>query len=214
MTKPIRIRRFAGGAVWALAQSAYLEGEPAASIARRLDLTVNGIRKRAARHGWTRTAHARAVEDNADPARAMAQAVREAASLLSDRRPDEALSLLKAVQGLAKTLETTPQLRPPAEREDTDEFDTRAYLSFSTARTLTAVTAMRSANGMGMGSSFSLAGYHWRALKLGPEVAAADRALMGGQFCWDSNGDLLPLSAEYSAQFISDIEAAIKAFEV
>ena len=102
MSKPPRIRYFAGPATWALARDAYLGGEGAASIARRLGLTVNGLRKRAARHGWTRTQHARALARERRPDQVLSEMLARIGPALREGRLEEAADLARAAERLTR----------------------------------------------------------------------------------------------------------------
>lgn len=62
----IRTRRNLPAETWAVVRDAYLGGETAESISRRLNLSINTIRKRATRCGWTHRAHARAIQRSGD----------------------------------------------------------------------------------------------------------------------------------------------------
>lgn len=49
---------------WELVRAAYLSGLSASVVAARFGVTVWGLRKRAAREGWTKMAHAKARDAN------------------------------------------------------------------------------------------------------------------------------------------------------
>lgn len=53
------LRKYRGPETWARVRQAYLAGEPAASVARRFDVSVANLRKKASHEGWTRHAMAR-----------------------------------------------------------------------------------------------------------------------------------------------------------
>ena len=62
----VRTRRNFPAETWAVVRDAYLGGETAESISRRLNISINTIRTRAARCGWTHVAHARAIARSGD----------------------------------------------------------------------------------------------------------------------------------------------------
>ena len=69
--------KYRGPETWALVRQAYLGGETAGSVAKRFDVGVDALRRRATNEGWTRKEHAAAV----DPAAALHP---------NARRPEEA----------------------------------------------------------------------------------------------------------------------------
>jgi hypothetical protein len=204
-------------AVWARVKAAYLAGEPGASVARRFDVGYSNLRHRAHAEGWTRKAVMAEAEQDAaaetvrlagradlttpapapapglaeiDPAEAGAAGVRQAAALIAAGRGTEALSLLKAVEELSKTLEA-------ARQQSTGPFGdvgTDAALAYLQESTIFNAQAMLTDTGEGGSPDLGLAAYHWRARHLGPEIAAADRARFGGRYHWDADGRLLPLT--------------------
>ncbi|WP_428151876.1 hypothetical protein [Brevundimonas sp.] len=208
-------------AVWAKVREAYLAGEPAASVARRFDVGLGNLRFRANAEGWTRKAAMAAAETEAaaedirlagradpvlpaaeapidiDPEEARAAGIRHAAALIAAGRGAEALSLLKAVQGLAETLETTASCD---EEPEPDAFDFRALETHSLEMAVKNAEAMLGDTGYGITSAFGHAAYHWRAANLGPEIALADFAAgvnggWAGRY-WDAVGNLKPLAGE------------------
>lgn len=62
--EPRRYRKI-GPESWTLVRAAYLSGLSAPTVAQRFGVTVSALRKRAARHGWTKQAHAFAAEARA-----------------------------------------------------------------------------------------------------------------------------------------------------
>jgi hypothetical protein len=48
------LRKYRGPEIWARVRTAYLAGEPAPSVARRFDVGLDNLRKRASAEGWTR----------------------------------------------------------------------------------------------------------------------------------------------------------------
>lgn len=62
------MRKYRGEDTWARVREAYLAGEPAASVARRFDVSVANLRKRASEGGWTRRAEAGRLDRQLEPA--------------------------------------------------------------------------------------------------------------------------------------------------
>ena len=126
-----RLRKYRGPETWARVREAYLAGEPAPSVARRFDVGLANVRKKASREGWTRHAMARRhdltplrgapdgpppaigplpdaltlpFEPNERPVRiaeAMEHAAARAAWLLTEGRAAEAEVLIRAARGLS-----------------------------------------------------------------------------------------------------------------
>lgn len=199
-TRSPRRRRFPGPQVWALAQDAYLAGESAASIAERLGLTVNGIRKRANRKGWTRTQAAEALERNRHPALALEALLDRIGPLIHAGRLEEASKLIASAEGLTKALRAAP---PPPPREP-DARAQAAWRAAETARLEQALAERMPALAEGwlrneppaMPEPWTWAAWRWRAQALGPETARADfaRAVRQGWSSryWDAEGRLKP----------------------
>ena len=207
MSKPPRIRYFAGPATWALARDAYLGGEGAASIARRLGLTVNGLRKRAARHGWTRTQHARALSRERRPDQVLGEMLARIGPALREGRLEEAADLARAAERLTRVADAAERLLPSTPQEETDaRAAATARRAADQARWERAVyeraealaDALLSEAGHGIGECWSHAASHWRARVLGPKVAHADfaRAVYGGwaDRYYTPDGALKPLA--------------------
>ena len=176
---PVRTRRNFPAETWAVVRDAYLGGETAESIARRLNMSVNTIRKRASRCGWTHAAHAKAIERAVeagpvapiDLARARDAAVAHAAALLTEGRALEASAILRAAEALGRAGGgEAGGLTPGPDTPETDEGPPQSvYAAFA---------------------------FRWRATVLGPAVALADyaRGLQGGWASryWDAEGRLIP----------------------
>jgi len=198
MPTPPRIRYFAGPEIWTQAQEAYLRGESAGAIAARLNLTVNGIRKRAARKGWTRTQHAEALKRSEHPAQALGVVIARIGRMAHEGRLDEMRVLVKTASRLTAAARAAP---PPPPQEPSREAQ-RQWRAAETKRLEARVwsEAQRLAQEMLTQHAFNLAGpltlpaYHWRARVLGPEIAEADfqRGQRGGWWAtyWDEEGRL------------------------
>tara|TARA_R110000787_G_scaffold123227_1_gene234178 strand:+ start:951 stop:1184 length:234 start_codon:yes stop_codon:yes gene_type:complete len=56
-----RLRKYRGPETWARVKAAYVAGEPAPSVARRFDVGLSNLRRRAMAEGWTRNRIAEAL---------------------------------------------------------------------------------------------------------------------------------------------------------
>ncbi|MFT4911877.1 MAG: hypothetical protein ACI9YM_000450 [Brevundimonas sp.] len=129
-----RLRKYRGPETWARVRAAYVAGESAPSVARRFDVGLSNLRRRAMAEGWTRNRIAEtldlkpvrgAADDPGpglaplpvstspadaedppwiDPDVAVTRAVRRAAWLVSEGRAVEARALIRAAEDL-KTLD-------------------------------------------------------------------------------------------------------------
>lgn len=124
-----RLRKYRGPETWAQVRKAYVAGESAPSVARRFDVGLSNLRRRAMAEGWTRARIAerldlRPLRGGADdpppallalaelesmpetpritPREAVAKAVRRAAWLISQGQSAEATALLRAADSLNK----------------------------------------------------------------------------------------------------------------
>lgn len=200
MSKPPRIRRFPGQATWTLAQEAYLAGESARSIAARLDLTENGIRKRAARKGWTRTRHAEALKRSEHPAQALTALLARIGRTIHEGRLDEAAALIHGAEALARAVRAAPLMpRPepsPEAMKAWREAETRRLENYWGPRARAMAEALLSEPGYDAGDRWAASALRWRARMLGPEQAALDfaRGVSGGwaERYWDVDGTLWP----------------------
>ena len=207
MSKPPRIRRFPGRPTWTLAQEAYLAGESAASIAARLDLTVNGIRKRAARKGWTRTQHAEAVKRSEHPAEALTALLARIGRMIHEGRIDEAAALTHGAQALARAVRAAPPMPRPEPSPEVmkrwREAETRRLEDYWGPRARAMAEALLSEPGYDIGDRWAASALRWRARVLGPEQAALDfaRGVSGGWAAryWNEAGELWPARPPGSA---------------
>lgn len=119
---------------WELARSAYLSGLSGSVVARRFGITEHALRKRAARHGWTKQAYtrARAAPDAAGPGAPAvprpeiavtspalaAAALRRAGEALIDGRPYEAQAYVKAAEAVARLEPLLPEIEDQESLED------------------------------------------------------------------------------------------------
>lgn len=119
-----RLRKYRGPETWARVRQAYIAGESAPSCARRFDVGLANLRRRAIAEGWTRKVIAARLDlkpirggaddpggglqalaewgepPAVDPHQALSDAVRRAAGLLSQGKTDEANALLRAATAL------------------------------------------------------------------------------------------------------------------
>ncbi|WP_339915403.1 hypothetical protein [uncultured Brevundimonas sp.] len=125
-----RLRKYRGPETWAMVKAAYVAGESAPSVARRFDVGLSNLRRRAMAEGWTRSRIAEHLDlkpvrggadgpgpglgpltpspspaDAAeppwiDPDLAVARAIRRAAWLVSEGRAGEARALIRAAEAL------------------------------------------------------------------------------------------------------------------
>lgn len=121
------LRKYRGPEVWARVRTAYLAGEPAPSVARRFDVGLGNLRKRASAEGWTRSRAAlhhdlkpersagqpAAMSADAGPSpdeapeypvgtrEAMKRAAERAAWLIAEGRGAEAMALIRAAEALS-----------------------------------------------------------------------------------------------------------------
>lgn len=125
-----RLRKYRGPETWKQVREAFIAGESGPSVARRFDVGLANLRRRARAEGWTRAAIAAQLDLNplrggADapspaiaaltlsggletgfdlegipPREAMAVAVRRASALLAAGQATEAAALLRAAEAL------------------------------------------------------------------------------------------------------------------
>jgi len=128
-----RLRKYRGPETWARVKAAYVAGESAPSVARRFDVGLSNLRRRAMAEGWTRRRIAQQLDlrpvrggaddpppalaalsfagDDAteppwvDPEVAIARAMRRAAWLLSQGQAAEAAALMRAAEALDRKWE-------------------------------------------------------------------------------------------------------------
>ncbi len=126
------LRKYRGPEVWRRARAAYEEGQTGPEVARRYDVGLANLRKKAAREGWSRS-HQAAAADRAllhpsappqaapapeaptRPAAAVAAAVARASSALAGGRAAEAAGLLRAAGSLARLTGDSPDGADPVD---------------------------------------------------------------------------------------------------
>jgi hypothetical protein len=196
--------------VWALIRDQYLAGDSAVVLAKRFDVTIANIQRKAGREGWTKRAYAaaRAAQDTEPPVEAgvappsaapasndaFAVAMIEAEAALRAGRGAEAMKLMQAAEHyveLRRRLEADALARSSGSPQDE-----RAKLA--ELRDLILEEAKKMAEGLlthGIGPAIlSRKIFAWRARRLGPVVAAADfqrgvEGGWGGRY-WNPDGTL------------------------
>lgn len=206
-----RLRKYRGPETWDRVREAYVAGESGPSLARRFDVGLHNLRKKASREGWTRSAVAAALDralppepvvaeaDAGEPAAPTdAPAVRRRAlaradALLAEGRAAEALAQLKAAEALSRMGEAEAEFN----RMETYQEDTEA-MRIKVGR-IVEDRAFELAQAMlaeGVKPGIRWAGYalQWRAAMFGPEAAEADRRQAEAEGWadryWDAEGRL------------------------
>ncbi|MBU2271542.1 MAG: hypothetical protein KKE52_09610 [Alphaproteobacteria bacterium] len=121
-----RLRKYRGPETWARVREAYVAGESAPSVARRFDVGLSNLRRRAMAEGWTRSCIAEQLDLKpaagalaappvlaplallatepeppwVDPDLATGRALRRVTWLVSEGRAAEARALAKAVEAM------------------------------------------------------------------------------------------------------------------
>lgn len=118
-----RLRKYRGPETWARVKAAYIAGEPAPAVARRFDVGLSNLRRRAMQEGWTRNRIAERLDrelprgandpgpglgvlsgtqemGTMEPKEALRLAAQHAAWLVCEGRSAEATALLKAADAL------------------------------------------------------------------------------------------------------------------
>lgn len=200
-----RLRKYRGPEVWSRVRIAYEEGQSGPEVARRHDVGLANLRKKARQEGWTRKHQAAAAEralldpsvppqaaPETDapvrPAAALAAAVARASSALAGGRATEAAGLLRAAESLARLTGDSPDGDEPADdgpltpeqdaaREAAAKKGWNDLLDLIEAQAdaLARQILADVARAPAVHSGFVHA---WRAQYLGPEAAARDRATM------------------------------------
>ncbi|MDY6924418.1 MAG: hypothetical protein SWI22_10720, partial [Pseudomonadota bacterium] len=200
---------------WRRVREAYVAGESGPSLARRYDVGLANLRKKASREGWTRSAVATALDrdlppepepapdagtgaeagagEPSDASTVRRRALARADALLAAGRAAEALAQLKAAEALSRLGAEEAEFN----RMETWEEDTEAVrikvgrIVEDSARAL--VEAML-AEGVRPGVRWGGYALHWRAAMYGPEAAEADRRQAEAEGWadryWDAEGRL------------------------
>lgn len=212
-----RLRKYRGPEVWARVRLAYEGGESGPSIARRFDVGLSNLRKKARLEGWSRKDIARKLDGALEPAReatasvpqgppvepqaAVETAMQRASSLLAQGRGAEAQTLIRSAEALAKLAERAGEAAVAAAAQPSEEEAIAQYMAERDADIIDQATklawAMLMDQPMGQAARYSAFMYHWRARHLGPEATACDfaHAVNGGwaRRYFDGEGRLRPL---------------------
>lgn len=213
-----RLKKYRGPEVWARVRVAYEGGESGPSIARRFDVGLSNLRKKARLEGWTRKDIAQKLDGELEPARetapppvpqgppvdpqtAVETAMQRASSLLAQGRGAEAQTLIRSAEALAKLAERAGEAAAAAAEQPSEEEAIAQYMAERDADIIDQATklawAMLMDQPMGEAARYSAFMYHWRARHLGPEATACDfaHAVDGGwaRRYFDGEGRLRPL---------------------
>ncbi|MFN3668781.1 MAG: hypothetical protein ACK4VY_05695 [Brevundimonas sp.] len=216
------LRKYRGPEVWKRVRAAYEEGQTGPEVARRYDVGLANLRKKARNEGWSRADQAAAADralsdpdpapaDEAPvrPAAAVAAAVARASSALADGRASEAAGLLRAAEGLTRlTVDERDAAEPADEAPLTPEEDAarEAAAKKGWDDMLDLIEAQADALARHILADVPYAplvhsGFvaAWRAQYLGPEAAARDLARMQADspqrvpFHWRDDGQPRPV---------------------
>lgn len=148
------LRKYQGPGVWAHVKADYLAGELGRVVAERYDVSLANLRRRASTEGWTRAAHAQAVDrpppgaasaaappplptasDRPPPAELDANAALEAALVQARRqlaagRGAEAAATLKAAEALRR-LQAELDAAPDEAGPDPDAWEEAAPVNIN-----------------------------------------------------------------------------------
>ncbi|CAL1690875.1 hypothetical protein MMB232_01009 [Brevundimonas subvibrioides] len=215
-----RLRKYRGAEVWERVREAYVAGEAGPQLARRFDVGLANLRKKAMREGWTRRAAAAASDPLilatqprllgagpqgmdvvvADPVEARARAIAQAAALLGEGRAAEASAILKAAEALGRITEAAvPGPMDPAQAE-AERREQRGVITemirFEVERRAEHLVRELLESDFDGRGHYTLFALKWRAAHLGPEVAEHDRRRCEAQGLadrfYDTEGGLLP----------------------
>lgn len=208
-----RLRKYRGPDTWRRVREAYVAGESGPSLARRYDVGLANLRKKASREGWTRSATAAALDralppeakpeigaaPEADPATppdppaVRRRALARADALLAEGRAAEALAQLKAAEALSRLGEAEAEFN----RMETYEADSEA-VRIKVGRIVEdrAAELARAMLAEGVRPGVRWGGYalRWRAAAFGEAAAEADRRQAEAEGWadryWDAEGRL------------------------
>ena len=212
-----RLRKYRGPKVWKRVRQAYEAGESGPSVARRFDVGLADLRKKAREKGWSRKHTAarldRELEPDrtdlasppsppVDPRQAVEEAMHRAGGLLVQGRGGEAQVLVRSAEALARLADRTEPARAlEAAQEEASEEDIAQWTAERDADMIDTATRLAWARlmdqPMGEAGRYSAFLYHWRVRHLGPQATASDfaYAVDGGWApnYFDAEGRLRPL---------------------
>jgi len=135
-----RLRKYRGPEVWARVRQAYEAGESGPSVARRFDVGLANLRKKARQEAWSRRHTAARLDRElepgrpdaartvpfggqaepapVDPRRAVEEAMQRAGGLLAQGRSGEAQALVRSAEALARLVERAEPAKAAAELQD------------------------------------------------------------------------------------------------
>jgi hypothetical protein len=191
-----RLRKYRGPEVWKRVRQAYEAGESGPSVARRFDVGLANLRKKARENGWSRKHTAARLDQElepdradiaappsppVDPRQAVEEAMQRAGGLLVQGRGGEAQVLVRSAEALARLADRTEPTRAvEAAQEEASEEDIAQWMAERDADIIDNATrlacAMLMDQPMGEAGRYSAFLYHWRARHLGPEATASDFA--------------------------------------
>jgi len=205
-----RLRKYRGPEVWARVRQAYEAGESGPSVARRFDVGLANLRKKARQEAWSRRHTAARLDRElepgrpdaartvpfggqaepapVDPRRAVEEAMQRAGGLLAQGRSGEAQALVRSAEALARLVERAEPAKAAAELQDeaSQEDDVARWMAERDADIIDQATklawSMLMDKPMGDAARYAAFGYHWRARHLGPQATACDfaHAVEGG----------------------------------
>lgn len=216
------LRKYRGPETWALVREAYLTGEPGPVLARRFDVGLANLRKKAREEGWTRKRHALATDARGvrrmaalgaldreappTPEAALAAALTLASDAVMGGRAEEASRVLRNAGALARLAGLTaapaePEPPPPPTPEQLAAAEAERRAEAEKRRAALMREAGRLAHEMLKTRAEALPGdlsaevFRFRARHF-PELAAADfaSAVQNGwaHRIWDEHGRLRP----------------------
>ncbi|WP_298745679.1 hypothetical protein [uncultured Brevundimonas sp.] len=215
-----RLRKYRGPDTWRRVREAYAAGESGPSLARRYDVGLANLRKKASREGWTRSAVAAALDrelppqttpetgavseagpagvppadgpEPLDPPAVRRRAVDRAAALLAEGRAAEALAQLKAAEALARLGVAEAWATPEPSEEDAEAV--RIKVGRIVEDRAAELAHEMLAEGVRPGVRWGGFALRWRAQTYGAEAAEADRRTAEAEGWadryWDAAGRL------------------------
>ena len=208
-----RLRKYRGPDTWRRVKEAYVAGESGPSLARRYDVGLHNLRKKASREGWTRSAVAAELDRELppepgresaagaqadrgappDPPAVRRRALARADALLAEGRAAEALAQLKAAEALSRLGEAEAEFNRMEAYEDDAEAVRIKVGRIVEDRALELAQAML-AEGVKPGVRWGGYALHWRAAAFGEAAAEADRRQAEAEGWahryWDADGRL------------------------